>query len=171
MAVTKELLQMDLYALLDIEQTATDKEVKKAYRQKALSYHPDKNPDNPRAAELFPQLSRALEVLTDATARATYDKVRKARKHAAERTQKLNDRRKRVRLELEARERQAQAQRSEDAEGSRNSRTLEQEIHEPRSPIALQAGLQSKTVSQKQKNNRKKQSTINGAPGCVNLQQ
>uniref|UniRef100_A0A8D2K8B7 DnaJ homolog subfamily C member 17 n=1 Tax=Theropithecus gelada TaxID=9565 RepID=A0A8D2K8B7_THEGE len=89
MAVTKELLQMDLYALLGIEQTATDKEVKKAYRQKALSYHPDKNPDNPRAAELFPQLSRALEVLTDATARATYDKVRKARKQAAERTQKL----------------------------------------------------------------------------------
>uniref|UniRef100_A0A2I3M576 DnaJ homolog subfamily C member 17 n=1 Tax=Papio anubis TaxID=9555 RepID=A0A2I3M576_PAPAN len=121
MAVTKELLQMDLYALLGIEQTATDKEVKKAYRQKALSYHPDKNPDNPRAAELFPQLSRALEVLTDATARATYDKVRKARKQA------------RVRLELEARERQAQAQRSKDAEGSRNPRTLEQEIHEPRS--------------------------------------
>uniref|UniRef100_A0A2K6CPE3 DnaJ homolog subfamily C member 17 n=1 Tax=Macaca nemestrina TaxID=9545 RepID=A0A2K6CPE3_MACNE len=97
MAVTKELLQMDLYALLGIEQTATDKEVKKAYRQKALSCHPDKNPDNPRAAELFPQLSRALEVLTDATARVTYDKVRKARKQAAETTQKLNDRRKRVR--------------------------------------------------------------------------
>uniref|UniRef100_A0A2K6CPJ2 DnaJ homolog subfamily C member 17 n=1 Tax=Macaca nemestrina TaxID=9545 RepID=A0A2K6CPJ2_MACNE len=128
MAVTKELLQMDLYALLGIEQTATDKEVKKAYRQKALSCHPDKNPDNPRAAELFPQLSRALEVLTDATARVTYDKVRKARKQAAETTQKLNDRRKRVRLELEAREQQAQAQRSEDAEGSRNPRTLEQEI-------------------------------------------
>ncbi|XP_064426742.1 dnaJ homolog subfamily C member 17 isoform X4 [Mirounga angustirostris] len=49
MAVTKELLQMDLYALLGIEEKAADKEVKKAYRQKALSCHPDKNPDNPRA--------------------------------------------------------------------------------------------------------------------------
>lgn len=69
MAVTKELLQMDLYALLGIEEKAADKEVKKAYRQKALSCHPDKNPDNPRAAELFHQLSQALEVLTDAAAR------------------------------------------------------------------------------------------------------
>ncbi|XP_027409363.1 dnaJ homolog subfamily C member 17 isoform X2 [Bos indicus x Bos taurus] len=69
MAVTKELLQMDLYALLGIEEKAEDKEVKKAYRQKALSCHPDKNPDNPRAAELFHQLSQALEVLTDAAAR------------------------------------------------------------------------------------------------------
>ncbi|KAG9480899.1 hypothetical protein GDO78_010264, partial [Eleutherodactylus coqui] len=44
--------------------------IKKAYRQKALTCHPDKNPDNPRAAELFHQLSQALEVLTDGAARA-----------------------------------------------------------------------------------------------------
>uniref|UniRef100_A0A2K6UKU8 DnaJ homolog subfamily C member 17 n=1 Tax=Saimiri boliviensis boliviensis TaxID=39432 RepID=A0A2K6UKU8_SAIBB len=98
MAVTKELLQMDLYALLGIEEKAADKEVKKAYRQKALSCHPDKNPDNPRAAELFHQLSQALEVLTDAAARAAYDKVRKAKKQAAERTQKLDEKRKKVKL-------------------------------------------------------------------------
>uniref|UniRef100_A0A2I3GA93 DnaJ homolog subfamily C member 17 n=1 Tax=Nomascus leucogenys TaxID=61853 RepID=A0A2I3GA93_NOMLE len=72
--------------------------VKKAYRQKALSCHPDKNPDNPRAAELFHQLSQALEVLTDAAARAAYDKVRKAKKQAAERTQKLDEKRKKVKL-------------------------------------------------------------------------
>uniref|UniRef100_A0A2K5SG30 DnaJ homolog subfamily C member 17 n=1 Tax=Cebus imitator TaxID=2715852 RepID=A0A2K5SG30_CEBIM len=96
MAVTKELLQMDLYALLGIEEKAADKEVKKAYRQKALSCHPDKNPDNPRAAELFHQLSQALEVLTDAAARAAYDKVRKAKKQAAERTQKLDEKRTKV---------------------------------------------------------------------------
>nr|KAF6391794.1 DnaJ heat shock protein family (Hsp40) member C17 [Pipistrellus kuhlii] len=102
MSVAKELLQMDLYALLGIEEKAADKEVKKAYRQKALSCHPDKNPDNPRAAELFHQLSQALEVLTDAAARAAYDKVRKAKKQAAERTQKLDERRKRVKLEMSA---------------------------------------------------------------------
>ncbi|KAB1277406.1 DnaJ-like protein subfamily C member 17, partial [Camelus dromedarius] len=101
--------------------------VKKAYRQKALSCHPDKNPDNPRAAELFHQLSQALEVLTDAAARAAYDKVRKAKKQAAERTQKLDERRKKVKLDLEARERQAQAQGSEEEEESRSTRTLEQE--------------------------------------------
>ncbi|KAM5241011.1 dnaJ homolog subfamily C member 17 [Hipposideros larvatus] len=130
MAVTQELLQMDLYALLGIEEKAADKEVKKAYRQKALSCHPDKNPDNPRAAELFHQLSQALEVLTDAAARAAYDKVRKAKKQAAERTQKLDEKRKKVKLDLEARERQAQAQAqgSEEEEESRSTRTLEQEI-------------------------------------------
>ncbi|XP_047718760.1 dnaJ homolog subfamily C member 17 isoform X3 [Prionailurus viverrinus] len=128
MAVTKELLQMDLYALLGIEEKAADKEVKKAYRQKALSCHPDKNPDNPRAAELFHQLSQALEVLTDAAARAAYDKVRKAKKQAAERTQKLDERRKKVKLDLEARERQAQAHGSEEEEESRSTRTLEQEV-------------------------------------------
>ncbi|XP_037690218.1 dnaJ homolog subfamily C member 17 isoform X4 [Choloepus didactylus] len=128
MAVTKELLQMDLYALLGIEEKAADKEVKKAYRQKALSCHPDKNPDNPKAAELFHQLSQALEVLTDAAARAAYDRVRKAKKQAAERTQKLDERRKKVKLDLETRERQAQAHGSEEEEESRSTRTLEQEI-------------------------------------------
>uniref|UniRef100_A0A8D1MNE6 DnaJ homolog subfamily C member 17 n=3 Tax=Sus scrofa TaxID=9823 RepID=A0A8D1MNE6_PIG len=131
MAVTKELLQMDLYALLGIGEKAADKEVKKAYRQKALSCHPDKNPDNPRAAELFHQLSQALEVLTDAAARAAYDKVRKAKKQAAERTQKLDERRKKVKLDLEARELQAQTHGSEEEEESRSARTLEQEVAEP----------------------------------------
>uniref|UniRef100_A0A8C0P9J2 DnaJ homolog subfamily C member 17 n=2 Tax=Canis lupus familiaris TaxID=9615 RepID=A0A8C0P9J2_CANLF len=131
MAVAKELLQMDLYALLGIEEKAADKEVKKAYRQKALSCHPDKNPDNPRAAELFHQLSQALEVLTDTAARAAYDKVRKAKKQAAERTQKLDERRKKVKLDLEARERQAQAHGSDDEEESRSTRTLEQEVAGP----------------------------------------
>ncbi|EHB10313.1 DnaJ-like protein subfamily C member 17 [Heterocephalus glaber] len=106
----------------------TKGKVKKAYRQKALSCHPDKNPDNPRAAELFHQLSQALEVLTDAAARAAYDKVRKAKKQAAARTQKLDEKRKRVKLDLEARERQAQAQGNEEEEESRSTRTLEQEI-------------------------------------------
>ncbi|XP_040824814.1 dnaJ homolog subfamily C member 17 [Ochotona curzoniae] len=128
MAVTKELLQMDLYALLGIEEKAADKEVKKAYRQKALSCHPDKNPNNPKAAELFHQLSQALEVLTDAAARAAYDKVRTARKREAERTQKLDEKRKQMKLDLEARERQAQAQRDEEENKSRSTRTLEQEI-------------------------------------------
>uniref|UniRef100_A0A671FFZ2 DnaJ homolog subfamily C member 17 n=1 Tax=Rhinolophus ferrumequinum TaxID=59479 RepID=A0A671FFZ2_RHIFE len=105
MVVTEELLQMDLYALLGIEEKAADKEVKKADMQKALSCHPDKNPDNPRAAELLHKLPQALEVLTDAAARAAYDKVRKAKKQAAERTHKLDEKRKKVKLDLEAQER------------------------------------------------------------------
>nr|XP_019581032.1 PREDICTED: dnaJ homolog subfamily C member 17 [Rhinolophus sinicus] len=150
MAVTEELLQMDLYALLGIEEKAADKEVKKAYRQKALSCHPDKNPDNPRAAELFHQLSQALEVLTDAAARAAYDKVRKAKKQAAERTQKLDEKRKKVKLDLEARERQAQAQAqgSEEEEESRSSRTLGQEIQRLREEGSRQLEEQQRLIQE-----------------------
>ena len=45
------------------------------YRKKALKCHPDKNPDDPNAANTFHVLSKALEILTDAPARAAYDKV------------------------------------------------------------------------------------------------
>uniref|UniRef100_A0AAY5L0Y2 DnaJ homolog subfamily C member 17 n=1 Tax=Esox lucius TaxID=8010 RepID=A0AAY5L0Y2_ESOLU len=121
----KDLLQMDLYGLLEIKGTATAKEIKKAYRQKALTCHPDKNPDNPKAAELFHQLSQALEVLTDAAARAAYDKICAAKKQAEERNNKLDAKRKKIKLDLEARERQAEAH---SAEQFQNTRTLEEEI-------------------------------------------
>ncbi|XP_061226967.1 dnaJ homolog subfamily C member 17 [Neopsephotus bourkii] len=127
MAVGKDLLQLDLYELLGVGEKASEKEVKKAYRQKALTCHPDKDPDNPRAAEIFQQLSQALAVLTDAAARAAYDKVRKAKKQAAERTQALDEKRKKVKLDLEAREREAQACETEEEE-IRTTRSLEQEI-------------------------------------------
>ncbi|XP_020031692.1 dnaJ homolog subfamily C member 17 isoform X1 [Castor canadensis] len=173
MAVTKELLQMDLYALLGIEEKAADKEVKKAYRQKALSCHPDKNPDNPRAAELFHQLSQALEVLTDAAARAAYDKVRKAKKQAAERTQKLDEKRKKVKLasslpraftvrsslrriprDLEARERQAQAQGSEEEEESWSTSALEQEIARLREEGSRQLEEQQRLIQEQIRQDR-----------------
>ncbi|RVE57075.1 hypothetical protein OJAV_G00212830 [Oryzias javanicus] len=121
----KDILQMDLYGLLGIESSATTKEIKKAYRQKALTCHPDKNPDNPKAAELFHQLSQALEVLADAAARAAYDKVCAAKKQAEERNRKLDDKRKKIKLDLEARERRAEAQSQEEVQVTR---TLEEEI-------------------------------------------
>ena len=46
------------------------------FRKKALKCHPDKNPDDPKAAEAFHLLSKALEILTDTPARTAYDKVR-----------------------------------------------------------------------------------------------
>ncbi|NWH40175.1 DJC17 protein, partial [Chloropsis hardwickii] len=127
MAVDKELLERDLYGLLGVGEKASEKEVKTAFRQKALTCHPDKNPDNPRAAEIFHQLSQALAVLTDAAARAAYDRVRRAKKEAAARTQKLDEKRKKVKLDLEAREREAQSQENEEEE-IRITRSLEEEI-------------------------------------------
>uniref|UniRef100_A0A670JYA4 DnaJ homolog subfamily C member 17 n=1 Tax=Podarcis muralis TaxID=64176 RepID=A0A670JYA4_PODMU len=122
-------------------------QIKKAYRQKALSCHPDKNPDNPKAAELFHQLSQALAVLTDAAARAAYDKVRKAKKQAAERTQKLDERRKKVKLDLEAREKEAQSQVSKEEE-IQITRTLEQEILRLREEGSRQLEEQQKLIQE-----------------------
>ncbi|NXQ55270.1 DJC17 protein, partial [Anthoscopus minutus] len=169
MAVDKELLELDLYGLLGIGEKASEKEVKTAFRQKALTCHPDKNPDNPRAAEIFHQLSQALAVLTDAAARAAYDKVRKAKKEAAARTQKLDEKRKKVKLDLEAREREAQFQENE--EDIRITRSLEEEIIRLREEGSRQLEEQQRLVREqilleREQHSRGKQER-NGAEGKI----
>ncbi|EMG48625.1 Transcription factor with zinc finger DNA-binding motif, putative [Candida maltosa Xu316] len=62
------------YELLEVSSTATDTELKKAYRKKALQLHPDKNPDNiEEANHQFSLISAAYEVLSDPQERAWYD--------------------------------------------------------------------------------------------------
>ncbi|XP_071868379.1 dnaJ homolog subfamily C member 17 [Bombus fervidus] len=95
---------MDLYELIGIERTASVQEIKKAYRKKALCCHPDKNPDNPKAAELFLELSRALEILIDTSARAAYDKVINAKYQQKLRAKEFDLKRKKFKEDLEARE-------------------------------------------------------------------
>lgn len=152
----KDLLQMDLYGLLGIDNTATTKEIKKAYRQKALTCHPDKNPDNPKAAELFHQLSQALEVLTDAAAKAAYDKICAAKKQAEERNRKLDDKRKKIKLDLEARERQAEAQRNEEVQ---DTRSLEEEIARLREEGSRQLEEEQRRVRERIQREREAQQT------------
>ncbi|MGZ8136240.1 MAG: molecular chaperone DnaJ [Methylococcaceae bacterium] len=64
----------DFYKLLDVERNASDAEIKKKYRSMAMKYHPDRNADNPEAAEVkFKQIKEAYEVLSDPKKRAAYD--------------------------------------------------------------------------------------------------
>ncbi|KAJ2500749.1 DnaJ-like protein xdj1 [Coemansia sp. RSA 1972] len=58
------------YEILEVDETATDSEIKRAYRQLAMKYHPDKNADG---AEMFKEISHAYETLGDPSKRAAYD--------------------------------------------------------------------------------------------------
>jgi len=63
----------DYYEILGVAKNATDAELKKAYRQMALKYHPDKNPDDKKAEEKFKEAAEAYEVLSDPQKRQKYD--------------------------------------------------------------------------------------------------
>jgi len=63
----------DYYEILNITKTASEEEIKKAYRKKAIKYHPDKNPDNKEAEEKFKEAAEAYEVLSNPEKRQRYD--------------------------------------------------------------------------------------------------
>jgi molecular chaperone DnaJ len=68
-----ETMKKDYYEILGISKTATKIEIKKAYRKKAIQYHPDKNPGDKEAEEMFKLAAEAYEVLSDDNKRARYD--------------------------------------------------------------------------------------------------
>lgn len=71
--------ERDYYAILGVSETATDDEIKRAYRKLALQYHPDRNRGDKRAEERFKGISEAYAVLMDARRRREYDSLRRSR--------------------------------------------------------------------------------------------
>ena len=65
---------IDPYVMLGVSKKATQEEIKSAYRKKALKYHPDRNPDDPQAEELFKSVSTAYSMIGNEDARAEYDR-------------------------------------------------------------------------------------------------
>ncbi len=67
------MAKKDFYQLLGVSRSATQDEIKKAYRKLAMQYHPDKNPGDKKAEDRFKEFSEAYEVLSDEKKRQTYD--------------------------------------------------------------------------------------------------
>ncbi|XP_012582862.1 PREDICTED: dnaJ homolog subfamily C member 5G, partial [Condylura cristata] len=62
-----------LYALLELKKGASPEDIKKAYRRLALKYHPDKNPGDAQAAEIFKEINTAHSILSDPKKKKIYD--------------------------------------------------------------------------------------------------
>ncbi|MGO2359212.1 MAG: molecular chaperone DnaJ [Mesonia sp.] len=68
-------MKEDYYDILKISKSASVTEIKKAYRRKAVKYHPDKNPDDTEAEEMFKKAAEAYDVLSNPDKRARYDQM------------------------------------------------------------------------------------------------
>src|SRR5690606_19182740 len=64
----------DPYATLGVQRTASEKDIKSAYRKLAKELHPDRNADNPKAAERFSDVTKAYDLLSDKDKRAKFDR-------------------------------------------------------------------------------------------------
>lgn len=67
-------MKEDFYKILGVSKEASATEIKKAYRKKAIEFHPDKNPGDAKAEEKFKQAAEAYEMLSDADKKAKYDR-------------------------------------------------------------------------------------------------
>ncbi len=75
---------IDYYKILELDKTATEADIKKAYRKLARKYHPDLNPNNKESEKKFKEINEANEVLSHLENRKKYDKYGKDWKHAEE---------------------------------------------------------------------------------------
>ena len=94
----------DYYALLGVPATASESELRRAYRKTSLLYHPDKVKPTPETLDKFQLLQTALNILTDADEKAKYDQNREAKLRRKAEEEKLEARRRKLKDDLEVRE-------------------------------------------------------------------
>lgn len=121
----KALGDKDPYAVIGVEETASDVVIKKAYRKKALKLHPDRNRDKEDATEIFQVLVQANELLADNAVKALYDAELRKRNAAKLRDLKMNAEQRAAKHDLEARE---QAFKKRRMESQNATRSMAQEI-------------------------------------------
>ncbi|OAP63063.1 hypothetical protein AYL99_02290 [Fonsecaea erecta] len=97
-------MSVDFYELLSIPATASESEIRRAYRKTSLLYHPDKVTPTPETLEKFQLLQTALTILTDAAEKIKYDQTREAKQRRLAETAALESRRRQMKEELEKRE-------------------------------------------------------------------
>ena len=72
-ALTRSMSKRDYYEVLGVDRSASEQDIKKAYRRVAMKYHPDRNPDDADADRKFKEASEAYEILSDGEKRGAYD--------------------------------------------------------------------------------------------------
>mmetsp|Transcript_15134 Transcript_15134/g.61910 ORF Transcript_15134/g.61910 Transcript_15134/m.61910 type:complete len:225 (-) Transcript_15134:1645-2319(-) len=100
-------MEKNYYSVLGVSPNATQKEISRAYRKAALRWHPDKNPGDERAAQMFENIYLAYEILSDEQLRKDVDIQRKVVAQDVERRQKMDVKRRKMRDDLETREKHA----------------------------------------------------------------
>ena len=73
------MARRDYYEMLGVNRDADEEAIKNAYRRLAMKHHPDRNPDDPKAEELFKEANEAYEILADVNKRAAYDRYNRSR--------------------------------------------------------------------------------------------
>lgn len=103
----EEIEEIDALKVLGVNEEASESDVRKAYRKRSLKVHPDRNPNNPTAAEEFHLLTLAAEILLDPIKRTQIAEKSKAKAARKERFAKFDTRRQDLQAELERREEEA----------------------------------------------------------------
>ncbi|KAI5476680.1 DnaJ family protein [Pseudohyphozyma bogoriensis] len=167
---------IDYYAVLDVPSTATQAEIQRAYRMRSLKVHPDRNPDNPQAAQLFHELRVAFDLLADPTQRASFDALLAARNARKLRFQGLDNKRKAMAEDLDRREREYKKAKGEQDKQARDEKNeLERlkeagrKMREEREKAAMDVLKRDEEVDRIKEEERKKRKQEQERGGVVEL--